>query len=78
MNEAPGPDELNFEALFAVTASAYIVLDLDLTLVAVNDSYLGATRKVRGALVGRHSLLLDCSWRTAASGQKRNLAHRNK
>jgi PAS domain S-box-containing protein len=47
---AGAPD---FRALFEASPGAYLVLNADLIIVAVNDSYLNATMTRRQAIVGR-------------------------
>jgi PAS domain S-box-containing protein len=46
-----GPD---FRALFEFSPTPLLVLDPELTIVAVSDAYLAATMTEREALVGRH------------------------
>lgn len=45
---------LDFEAIFSATASAYLMLDISLTIVGVNDAYLRATERTRESVMGRH------------------------
>lgn len=44
----------DFDALFQVMPSPYMVLDADLNYVAANDAYLAVTERTREELVGRH------------------------
>ena len=44
---------IDFRLLFESTPVPYVVLDLDLTIVAANDAYLHATGRARDAMVGR-------------------------
>jgi signal transduction histidine kinase/ActR/RegA family two-component response regulator len=46
----PGP---NFQSLFESAPGLYLVLDSELTIVAVTDSYLRATMTVREEILGR-------------------------
>lgn len=46
---------IDFRLLFESTPVPYVVLDLDLTIVAANDAYLHATSCARDAMVG-HSI----------------------
>ena len=46
-------DDSDYRALFEATPGNYLVLDPDLTIVAVTDGYLTATRTTRQAIVGR-------------------------
>lgn len=46
--------EPDYSKLFCATPAPYLVITPDLTIVAVNDAYLRATRTKREALVGRH------------------------
>ncbi|EGX58137.1 magnesium or manganese-dependent protein phosphatase [Streptomyces zinciresistens K42] len=46
--------EIDYEALFAVTPSPYLVLAPDLVIADVNQAYLRATGRTRDDLVGRH------------------------
>jgi PAS domain S-box-containing protein len=62
MNEMQSERELarlapDFEALFGATPNLYLVLDAELTIVAVNDAYCAATMTRRPDIVGR--LLFD-------------------
>jgi PAS domain S-box-containing protein len=45
---------VNFRAVFEATPGPYLVLDAELTIVAVNDAYLAATMTHREDIVGRH------------------------
>jgi serine phosphatase RsbU (regulator of sigma subunit) len=45
---------IDYQALFSVTPSPYLVLDPDLVMVEVNDAYLRATGRTRDELIGRH------------------------
>src|SRR5215469_7813185 len=51
MAENSTPD---FRALFERGPGLYLVLDPNLVIVAVSDTYCNATMTVRGAIVGRH------------------------
>ncbi|GGC67260.1 PAS domain S-box protein [Undibacterium terreum] len=44
---------IDYQALFEATPGAYLILNPELTIVAVNDSYLKATLTVREDIVGR-------------------------
>jgi signal transduction histidine kinase/ActR/RegA family two-component response regulator len=44
---------LDYRLLFDAAPTPYLVLDADLTIVAVNEAYLSATRTTRDGLVGR-------------------------
>jgi signal transduction histidine kinase/CheY-like chemotaxis protein len=44
---------LEFRALFEAAPGCYLVLDRDLTIVAVSDAYLAATMTVREQILGR-------------------------
>ncbi|MFZ6647859.1 PAS domain-containing sensor histidine kinase [Undibacterium sp. TJN25] len=44
---------LDYQALFEATPGCYLVLAVDLTIVAVNDAYLKATLTQRDAIIGR-------------------------
>jgi serine phosphatase RsbU (regulator of sigma subunit) len=46
-------DAIDYAALFAAVPAACVVLDRDLRIVAVNDSYLAVTGRAREDLVGR-------------------------
>jgi signal transduction histidine kinase len=50
-SDAPKPD---FQVLFESLPGLYIVLNPELTIVAVSDAYLAATRRARDALVGHY------------------------
>ncbi|MER7490662.1 SpoIIE family protein phosphatase [Streptomyces sp. NPDC126497] len=45
---------IDYQALFAMTPSPYLVLDPDLTIVEVNEAYLRVTGRTRDELVGRY------------------------
>jgi signal transduction histidine kinase len=45
---------VDFGVLFEAAPDPYLVLDPDLTIVAVSDAYLHATMTAREAIVGRH------------------------
>ena len=45
---------LHYQAIFASTASAYLILDTQLIIVEVNDAYLRATARARESLLGKH------------------------
>jgi signal transduction histidine kinase/ActR/RegA family two-component response regulator len=45
---------LDFQALFESAPDLYLVLEPDLTIVAVSDAYLRATMTTRGNILGRH------------------------
>jgi len=45
---------INFEALFSASPNPYVLLDLSLTIVGMNDAYLQATMRKREELVGRN------------------------
>jgi serine phosphatase RsbU (regulator of sigma subunit) len=45
--------DVDYAALFAATASPYLVLDTDLVIVAVNQAYLALTGRARQDLIGR-------------------------
>lgn len=44
----------DYKAIFSATASAYLILDTDMTIVEVNDAYLAATGRTRKSVLGRH------------------------
>ncbi|MBL7500862.1 SpoIIE family protein phosphatase [Frankia sp. CNm7] len=46
--------DIDYAALFAATATPYLVLDPDLIIVGVNQAYLALTGRTRQDLVGRH------------------------
>lgn len=46
--------EPDYARLFCATPAPYLVLTLDLSIVAVNDAYLRATRTKRDMLIGRN------------------------
>ncbi len=48
------PSSLDFEAIFSATSSSYLMLDLSLMIVGVNDAYLRATQRTRDSVIGRH------------------------
>ncbi|MFC1458518.1 PAS domain S-box protein [Microvirga arabica] len=45
---------INFEALFSASPNPYVLLDLSLNIVGVNDAYLKVTMREREDLVGRN------------------------
>jgi PAS domain S-box-containing protein len=45
---------INFEALFSASPNPYVLLDLSLTIVGMNDAYLQVTMSRREDLVGRN------------------------
>lgn len=45
---------INFEALFSASPNPYVLLDLSLTIIGMNDAYLGATMRKREELIGRN------------------------
>ncbi|GGX59191.1 PP2C family protein-serine/threonine phosphatase [Streptomyces minutiscleroticus] len=45
---------IDYQAVFAVTPSPYLVLDRDLVIADVNDAYLRVTERTREELVGRY------------------------
>ena len=45
---------INFEALFSASPNPYVLLDLSLNIVGMNDAYLKATMREREDLVGRN------------------------
>jgi len=45
---------INFEALFTASPNPYILLDLSLNIVGMNDAYLKVTMREREDLVGRN------------------------
>ena len=45
---------LDYKAVFTSTASAYLILDTDLTVVEVNDAYLHATSRTRESILGKN------------------------
>lgn len=45
---------INFEALFSASPNPYVLLDLSLTIVGMNDAYLKVTMREREDLVGRN------------------------
>ena len=45
---------LDFQALFESAPDLYLVLDPELTIVAVSDAYLRATMTTRDGILGRH------------------------
>ena len=47
------PAEVDFKALFESGPGLYLILDSDLTIVAVSDAYLNATMTKRPEIVGR-------------------------
>jgi signal transduction histidine kinase/FixJ family two-component response regulator len=47
------PASVDFEALFESGPGLYLILDPDLTIVAVSDAYLNATMTKRAEIVGR-------------------------
>ncbi|WP_426102548.1 PAS domain-containing protein [Massilia sp. TSP1-1-2] len=47
----PLPD---FQALFRVSPYFYLVMDLELNIIGVNDAYLRATGRIEGDLLGRY------------------------
>ena len=57
-NRMPGPSknsaEVDFRALFETAPNAMLVLDPELTIVAVSDAYLQVTMTVRAQIVGRN------------------------
>lgn len=46
--------DVDYAALFAATASAYLVLNPDLMIVDVNPAYLALTARIRPDLIGKH------------------------
>ena len=48
------PRTPDFRALFEASPGAYLALDANLVIVAVNNAYLSATQTRRDAIVGRH------------------------
>src|SRR3979490_2633818 len=48
------PSEPDFRALFESGPGLYLILDPDLTIVAVSDAYLNATMTKRLEILGRH------------------------
>ena len=50
-NPAPQPD---FRAIFEGAPGLFLVLDPNLTIIAVSDAYLRATMTERGGLLGRN------------------------
>ena len=47
-------NDLDFEALFEATASAYLLLDAALMIVGVNDAYLQVTNRSSESVLGRY------------------------
>jgi PAS domain S-box-containing protein len=45
---------INFEALFSASPNPYVLLDLSLTIVGMNDAYLHVTMRKREDLLGRN------------------------
>ena len=45
---------LDYRTIFEAAPGLFLVLDLDLTIVAVSDAYLAATMTRRDAIIGRH------------------------
>jgi PAS domain S-box-containing protein len=45
---------INFEALFSASPNPYVLLDLSLTIVGMNDAYLHVTMRKRKDLLGRN------------------------
>ena len=45
---------INFEALFSASPNPYVLLDLSLTIVGMNDAYLQVTMREREDLIGRN------------------------
>jgi PAS domain S-box-containing protein len=45
---------INFEALFSASPNPYVLLDLSLTIVGMNDAYLQVTMRKREDLIGRN------------------------
>lgn len=45
---------INFEALFSASPNPYVLLDLSLTIVGMNDAYLQVTMRERDDLIGRN------------------------
>jgi PAS domain S-box-containing protein len=45
---------INFEALFSASPNPYVLLDLSLTIVGMNDAYLQVTMRKREDLLGRN------------------------
>jgi PAS domain S-box-containing protein len=45
---------INFEALFSASPNPYVLLDLSLTIVGMNDAYLQVTMRSREDLLGRN------------------------
>lgn len=50
----PAAPPFDYEGIFRSTASAYLILDADLTIVEVNNAYLQATDRTRESLLGKH------------------------
>jgi PAS domain S-box-containing protein len=48
-----GPSRPDYGAVFESVPASYLLLDADLTIVAVSEAYLAATMTTRSALVGR-------------------------
>lgn len=53
MNDIPSLPESDFRALFESSPSCYLVLRPDLSIVAVSDAYLTATKTRRAGILGR-------------------------
>src|SRR4051794_37078851 len=51
-SEPSPPTDVDFRVLFESVPGSYLVLDTDLRIVAVSDSYLRATMTEREAIVG--------------------------
>jgi signal transduction histidine kinase len=49
-----GDSNVNFQALFESAPGLYLVLNPDLTIVAVSDAYLRATMTKRESILGKH------------------------
>ncbi|EIM28903.1 PAS domain-containing protein [Microvirga lotononidis] len=45
---------INFEALFSASPNPYVLVDLSLTIIGMNDAYLRATMRQREELIGRN------------------------
>ncbi|MGO4524702.1 PAS domain-containing protein [Microvirga sp. 2MCAF35] len=45
---------INFEALFSASPNPYVLVDLSLTIVGMNDAYLQVTMRKREDLIGRN------------------------
>src|SRR5215469_4163693 len=54
MAQSRSSSDLDFRALFEAAPGCFLVLDPDLTIVAVSDAYLRDTMTSRDMLVGKH------------------------